>query len=373
MILKSNAKVFLWVYLLCLIISGTGFGDNLKFKRETLIETGPWTAPFYLPLKLGDYYYCFNNPIGELPFPQNMINLSYQGLAPSVDYFWALNSGNLVFFNRTKKIVFVLDIQKKKWKEYYPCNDMVKNLYNLWVGPNDEIYMNIGVSDKNINNGSVHNEIRKYSLSKSRFAANSEFMPIQIACYAPDMTVSPTDNLFISEMTYMTTRPNTGCELYNGKGAKLGRTAAQGNTVDGKMFNFRKTNPGESDILSILNFDQKGLFSKRVGEATYGRLHFKATIDSMIIIYGHRDREISPINMTVANVNSPFLLVFDPTSETITEIDLYQDLDTSYIYYSVSDISINYKGEIYAIFVYFNTPGKIIGNEKIVLYRWKRN
>jgi len=30
-------------------------------------------------------------------------------------------------------------------------------------------------------------------------------------------------------------------------------------------------------------------------------------------------------------------------------------------------------GEIYALVIYFNTPGEITGDEKIVLYKWHKD
>jgi hypothetical protein len=228
------------------------------------------------------------------------------------------------------------------------------------------------LSDKKTNQGGNHNEIRKYSLAESKYAGKLEFTPIRPPFFAPDIVISPTGNLFISEMNYLTTKKYVGCDIYNSKGIGRGHTNAQGNTIDGRYFNFQKTAPDEKDAFSILNFDKNGPLAQRIREATYGRYHFKATFDNLIIIYGHRDWSPTPIDMPVAYVNLPFLLIFDPVQETIINIDLTQDIDTSYIYYSVSDISINYKGEIYAIYVYFNDPGKITGKEKIVLYRWKR-
>lgn len=356
-----------------LLLFGLSFGDDLGFKRETVFEAMPWTASYYLPLKLGGYYSFSNNPIWPLPFPRDTINPSYRGLAPLVDYFWVLNSGGLVFFNRDKQIVFLLDVQRKKWKEYYPRDKMVNYVSNLWVGPNDELYLNVLLSDKKTNQGGNHSEIRKYSLVGSKYAGKLEFAPIRPPFFAPDIVISPTGNLFISEMNYLTTKKYVGSDIYSRKGIGHGHTNAQDNTIDGRYFNFQKTGPNEKDAFSILNFDKNGLLAQRIGEATYCRYHFKATLDNLIIIYGHRNKTLSPTGMPAAYINLPFLLIFDPVAEKITEIDISQDIDTLFVYFNVSDISINYKGEIYAIFVYFNTPGRITGNEKIVLYRWKRS
>jgi hypothetical protein len=54
-------------------------------------------------------------------------------------------------------------------------------------------------------------------------------------------------------------------------------------------------------------------------------------------------------------------------------LDLKKNTRPDYKYFNVADVSINYKGDIYAMYVYFNKPGMITGDEKIVLYRWRRN
>ncbi len=373
--MKSDAlyRIARFGLLSVLLLFRLGFGDDLGFKREIVFETKPWTSPYYLPLKLSNDYYSFtNNPIGELPYPPESRISGYSGIAPFVDYFWALNSGKLVFLNRSKKIVFVLDSKRKKWREYYPCKEPVDYLYNLWVGPNDEIYANIRIYEKIKKYGRVYDQLRKYNLTKSKLINQSEFAPIQTSGFMTDVTISPTGNLYISEMTYMTTKKFTHSQLYDRRGINCGETTAQDNTRDGVMFNFQKTVPSEKNAFTLLSFDKDGLLTKRINEADNKRYHFKATFDNLIIIYGHRNKTLSPTGMPAAYINLPFLLIFDQVAEKITEIDISQDIDTSYVYFSVSDISINYIGEIYAIFVYFNTPGRITGKEKIVLYRWKR-
>jgi hypothetical protein len=107
--MKSNhiSKVAaLWGLFIILFYFKIGDGKDLKFIRDTIIETTPWTGPYYLSLKLGGYYCFSNNPIWPLPFPRDTINPSYRGLAPSVDYFWVLNSGGLVFFTGISKSYF---------------------------------------------------------------------------------------------------------------------------------------------------------------------------------------------------------------------------------------------------------------------------
>jgi hypothetical protein len=373
--MKSNliVKVVLWGLLTSLLFYTPSFGKDLKYIRETVIETKPWTSPYYFPLKLNDYFYSFtNNPIGELPYPPESNGIPHRRVAPSVDYFWVLNSGKLVFLNRQNKLVFVLDPKNEKWKEYYPCKGTDNYISNLWVGPRDEIYMNVFINDANDNEFRSFGELEKYSLKSSRWDNKATFSPIRLPEYPPDIIISPTGNLFISEMNYLAMGQYTNSDNYNQYGSKLGQTSAQDNTRDGIMFNFQKTIPSEKNAFSIMNFDKNGLFSERIREATGGRYHFKATFDNLIIIYGHRNKSLTPIGLPAMSVDLPFIIVFDPASERISEIDLSENINTHFIYYSVSDISINYRGDIYAIFVYFNDPGVITGNEKIVLYRWKR-
>jgi hypothetical protein len=373
--MKSNfiVKVVLWGLLASLLCFKIGFGKDLKYIRETVIETKPWTSPYYFPLKLNDYFYAFtNNPIGESPYPHESNGIPHRRVAPSVDYFWALNTGKLVFLNRSKKIVFVLDPKSEKWKEYYPCESTDNYISNLWVGPRDEIYMNVNLKDTNNDRFHFYIELRNYSFKKSGWDNKATFSPIRLPEYPPDIIISPTGNLFISEMNYLAMGQCSKSDIYNQYGSKIGQTSAQDNTRDGIMFNFQKTIPSEKNAFSLMNFDKNGLLAERIREATGGRYHFKATFDNLIIVYGHRNKSLTPIGMPAMSIDLPFIIVFDPVSEEIMEVDLLKDIYTAYTYFSVSDISINYIGEIFAIFVYFNDPGVITGNEKIVLYRWKR-
>jgi hypothetical protein len=350
----------------------SGLNKSLVFKQEKLVETKPWTYPYYFPLRLNNNNYSFtNNPIGDLPYPANSLNIPRQQIAPFVDYFWALNTGKLVFFNRHNNIVFVLDLKKKGWKEYYPRIDTNSYILNLWVGPDDAIYICDQDYNRYYKNLRYPYLIRKYFLESSKPGPTLNFRPIKFTGYPINMIVTPTDNHIITEMDDMG-RTNFERPIFNTRGILLGHTKAEGNTCNGIRFNFQDDVPIESNAFSILSFDKDNLLRSRLREISSGRYHFKATFDNLIIIYGHRNKSLTPIGQPTAAIDLPFLIIFDPVSEQISEIDLSENINTHYIYYSISDISINYKGDIYALFVFYNKPGIITGDEKIVLYRWRR-
>ena len=41
-------------------------------------------------------------------------------------------------------------------------------------------------------------------------------------------------------------------------------------------------------------------------------------------------------------------------------------------YYNIGPLTADFKGDLYCFVVYFNAPGKITDDEKIVLYRWRK-
>ena len=65
--------------------------------------------------------------------------------------------------------------------------------------------------------------------------------------------------------------------------------------------------------------------------------------------------------------------IIDASSGDYEMIIPYDEcLDENYKYRTVASVDYNFKGEIYAMMLFYNTPMKVSDDDKIAIYRWTR-
>ncbi len=359
-----------------LLISGIMAGADIRSQltREVIFETGPGQAPYLMPLALqGSFFIDFslnrntyyNNDGGYSPAYSRQIG-------PSVGYFWALNNGNLVFINRRENLIYILDPVEGQYYKLAPISGLYTMLHYLWVGPDDEIYVAlIGGSESAAVQGylipfSSRSFPYDYKLFRFKKIENGYVLDkdakFPVFSHLPNrIRISPNNNLYVQKY------PQN--EIFNKNGKSIKSTSAMGQTQGWTEFIIQSNNYGLIEVTDIAGGEMimRDEFSRQIGNN-----NFKSTFDNHLILYFHSNHEFKTSDNGSVMVDVPFVMGKDLNTGTRYSIDLMECVRPDYKYFNVSDVSINYLGEIYAIVVYFNSPGRITGDEKIVLYRWRR-
>jgi hypothetical protein len=375
--MKINS-IFL-ILLLALILSGCKRNSEpsqqaqaklqeLSFSRETLIETRPWQRPYFFPLNLNRAHYDFtNNPNGQKAMPERNIPYANELGTPSVDYFWALNSGELAFLNNHFGVIYVLDYQQGRYLTFCPKLDPNELLGYLWSGPRDEFYLGIDdVSGKKTNNL----RIIKYAREGADFTQVGPYYPMSFINYSFGIRIAPDGDIYARGWGSCR---ETACQygVFNDSGRFIDCTCAEGITVGGLRFYYNDYLPFQFDKKSLITLDKDSLIAKLIFSPKYPQYNFKATFNNLIVTYKHRFFTQTIDRGATFYADLPAVVVLNASTGHSIEINLKDNPNGDYKYFNVSDVSINYKGEIYALFVYFDSPGQITGDELIVLYRWR--
>jgi len=342
---------------------------ELSFVRETLLAVHPWQRPFYLYLGTPYYHYQFSNAPEARESVLKQIDTTVNARwIPTAGYFWALNSGELIFFNEHYGKIYVLNLATSRYLEYCPPFGAEGSRRYLWVGPQDDIYLGTyGIEDAP--GRSVNNYLLvRYTRHPTDYEIDQTFNPAAFENVVSSFRVAPNGDIYVKDWGCKTDDGVPAISIFDRKGRYKKCTLAEGIISNGLRFNFGNSAPKESGVVSALLLDKDSLLAKRFTELGFHGFNFKATFDSLLIVYGHRHRTHTG-DMPV-DYDLPFVVVLDPSTGHSVEIDLDKCRIGDYKYFSVSDVSINYKGEIYALFVYFDAPGRITGDELIVLYRW---
>jgi hypothetical protein len=376
----SKAIIIFFVMLISLISQSSAQKPNrgLEYERETLFETKPWIAPYYLPLQYGQNSYHFehkgNSRLGVREMGQDTVS---EPLAPTVDYFWVLNSGELIFINNNQGImakgtVSLLDYKNGKWTDYIICDDYHNYFSNIWPGPNDELYFDYYSMKDKLNSFGLRFHLKKYDLNNSDWITEPAYSQIALAGPSEALRVAPSGDIYIKSGESQSTLGEYFYKVFGSGGRFKDSTTAEGITSDSITITFSNFHPREPGVHSISEFNKDGAVQKKINMMIKENYDFITTFDGLILIHSHWiwDRKTSDGKYFFTDL--PLVMTIDPSSRQSKEIHMEADPNDKYKYYNVADVGINYKGEIYALFVYFDNPYRITGDELIVLYRWTR-
>ena len=349
--------------------------DRLEFHRQKLFETKPWQKPLNFPLHLSYNYDVENrfrfslenrpplfNADGNTPVADNTNRI------PSTSYFWALNSGNLIFLNEQQETVYELDYKEGRWLTTKLDAGFVYGIRRLSVGPGDQIYVS-GTANANSDKSGFYSVINRYVWQDNMYVRDYTFK-IDEGKFVPQyLRISPDNWLYAFDWDMFSSRiPSV--RVFDEFGHFVKFTAAEGKTISGLEFNFKNTSTPGTDVVSVIQMDLDGNLYRLIPTAQFGGYNFKSTFNDYLIVYGHRANNNENPSGYRFQTDLPFVVALDLKNGHSVEIDLGKCRKRGYKYFNVADISINYKAEIYALVVYFNTPGVITGDERIILYRW---
>jgi hypothetical protein len=379
--MRTNIMIFIFFILLISLNSQSPAQNperGLEYERETLFETKPWIAPYYLPLQYGQNSYHFEHKeSGRLSAIEMGRDTVLEPLAPTVDYFWVLNSGKLIFMNNNQGIMAkgtlsLLDYKNGKWIDYMICDDYHNYFSNIWPGPKDELYFDYYSLKEKLNSYGLRFHLKKYDLNTSEWVTEPAYSQIAIAGPDEAVRIAPSGDVYIRSGESQSTPGEYFYKVFDSGGRFKDSTTAEGITSDSIAITFSSFHPKETGVHSIFQFNKDGAVQKKINMMIKENYDFITTFDGLVLIHSHWiwDRKTSDGKYFFTDL--PLVMAIDPASCQSKEIHLENDADDKYKYYNVADIAINYKGEIYALFVYFNNPYRITGEELIVLYRWTR-
>lgn len=356
MLATSDKIELLCAVFIAIIISASPAISQKIYQREVLSEIGINEMPLPLRISLDD----------ARPFAIQK-DVTY-GLIISGVSFCLNNIGKLITADHGAKEIIEHDFDTNRQIKFSPVSDYFNMMQIIRTGPNDEIYVELAASDTDGKNKSY--KLVRYSRTDSSYVLDKSFLLQEQKKPFADLRICPDYYIYYKnigksypESVFTSLAPNspkpttTGASCRNSNGNEL-------------CLETSKTESGNSS-LKILDARTKSVLAQFSNNKILIYPFLKATLDNKVIVIAPNTERIElPNNKSLVN-RIPTFLVFDLETGNVQEIatsDLARD---DYKYYSFSQISCNFLGDLLAVAVYFNNPGEITGDEKIVFYRWR--
>jgi hypothetical protein len=378
MITKSEFKLI--AILIFLAISAYGQeklpGSKLEISREIVFETKPACAPYYMPISLfwlTGVDFAPTENIDSIKAIHNKTSSS-RIQPPTTGYFWALNNDELAFINRRLGRVFVLDLRTGIYRDFDLKVGNYDRLSLLWVGPEDDIYAALSPSGRNQPPGvfETTDSVRLFRFERMNeiylYDDISHFESYGRLPYR--MRISPLNDLYVSGWSPKKL-PGSGNLVISKYGMELRLTRADGENLNGDEFKITSMYDRDYQVVKVANLKTGKFFMIEEIQGDSFRSNYKYCFNNNLIFYWHNFIDTGMDNGRILMVNRPSIFGTDINSGYHYLIDADALAREGYGCYTVSDVSINYNGDIYAIVIYFNSPGMITGDELIILYRWR--
>ena len=308
------------------------------------------------------------------------------------------NDGSLYFLGQNS--VIRLESSTREFSQIRVAGSDIQRPMGLWLGPEDEIYVRL------LESREFHEppgKIVRFIRGREGYRLDEDFnLPASLHHNKQHLgPIAPN-----GQMLFRSWDQNKA-QVYTPDGEFVKEAEAVGITSNGMEFRVVRTvdraNPGTLDSKGILRSRLWNTEVKGVPEATLFSItdsceycYKKATSTDEIVLtsltHVHEwlpDSAHLPIHEWLPDSAHPtihvwipprtHLVTFKPTILIINAADWsYQRIDTRelsrsyYAYFNVSGVDANFKGELFALVIYFNTPGKVEGTERVVLYKWVR-
>jgi len=352
-VVKNRLRVLIGV--LSFLIFCPDVYSETKYVCEAVFETAPGEDPYNIKI-------CMNQPSPFSAKPENPIQ-DYSILCPI--YFD--NKGRLI---RANKDITVYDVNADNNTIILPPMDEFNFRRIIRIGPEDDIFVELGKSG----NTPYQNNYKlvKYSNSNNEYIIDSSF--------STDIFTYPFRNLFISPDGYLFSLSRNSNEenryqtnIINPYGQVEKQANAICRTKNGTEF-YIETETLNTGIRKVKIIDENSnkIIFEYEGASISGYSFNKATRNNEIIFNGAFFEKID-LNGDLSKFNKkPLFIVCDLNSNMQNEISMSDYLCDGYHYFTIVKTDCNYLGELFALAVYFNSPGEITGDEKIVLYKWHR-
>jgi len=355
--------------------------SETKYVREVVFETEPNKEPYYLSINIGEMWPTGNdNMETDIPFSNRF----------TVD-----DKGNIYILKWDERKIIKLDINgnivseivfkaedKLEWKlingkKVFWAGVVAECRNDIFIGPDSSLYLSLEIRDhylidiiKFINN-------EKCYIDKGY---NITFVKSEMLRYSGcKLNISPDNKMFVPVKGKSSTAE---FDIYNQEGLLVKRTNYYTSTVDNKPVYLRfKKNRYEPDSTYFYEDRDSIVLNLDVSRSHYKGSLF-CTNDNRIIIISDNDHHARYEKMKIdkniyrrpVKLMQPKIQIVDINSGNINVLETKLECALEqYSEYSISDISINYMGDIYALVLYCNFPKEdSMAVEKIVLYKWHR-
>ncbi len=283
----------------------------------------------------------------------------------STSQYLSDNEDRLYFLNVSTQTIIVCELKSDNIDELPISVADYPLLKNYWLGPNDELYLWVAKRDK-IASRTFLNKLVRFINGNTGYSLDSQFDTFEYHNPPGLINISPRGDIYIERWTSPGAASSQYGKFHN-DGAYLGASDVVCKTIDGTEISLvrRTLGPGKSSS-SLLNYTN----NVTLYEVQFNIRTIRCTTNGSIIMRNWDYDKIPLADKNILQIDKPYVVVFDQQGNETT-IDPYEECANSdYSYHSVSCITSNYNGDIYATVVYFNIPGQITGDETIILYRW---
>ena len=352
------------IFIGLLSVTSVLAGD--EYVREVVFETHPYETPYRFRPVLGgqaNIDFAFENDYQTWQ-DRNSISSNKPLLSPGLGYFWALNNDKLAFINRREAKIHILNLQTNTYDYLEPRIGKYNNLELIWVGPEDDIFVQLQ-QGMNFRSRKLFRFVRE----------KNTYVYDDISDFPPEVNssrrirISPLNNLFVSDWHKT---PNNATSVYTCTGKQMGITSGDGENLKGQDYMFSSKNNGKYSTVSVTNLSTNSPILFEETKRLFNGFNYKYTFDNSLIIYSHYKDKLNIGKDSTLYVNYPSIFGknFDTNDHFL--IDTAELGRNDHRYFTISDVSINYEGEIYAFAIYFDHAGRIYGDELIVLYKWSK-
>jgi len=329
-----------------------------KYVREVVFETEPNEEPYNLDIS-------FNPPT---PFATKIGEGSRDITIPNSIYFD--NKVRLIKANYADNEIIVYDIEKNDYIKFKPILNEFNKMHIIGVGPKDDIFIELTKSGNTPYER--YYKLVKYTRLDNEYVEDSSFSTNIFAYRFRNLYISPDNYLFSSNCNSgegISWRTN----ILNPEGQLEKQSNAICRTKNGIEFYF-KTETLETKVEKVKIIDESSNVSISEYEVKNAFVYdlIKATFNNEVIFQAFNVERIDLNDDLYLLGEKPIFIVFDLDLNTQSKISISDCAREDFKYFSVSKIDCNYLGDLFAIVIYFNSPGKITGDEKIAFYKWHR-
>lgn len=351
---RCKITIIFFAGVLLAILLGVKAKSASNYARETVAVFDADKNPLGFSLTIGV----------PTPFqkPQQMIE------GHEFHHFSVDNNGSFYLLNSADNSISVYDSVLNDTRNRRLTLDDFGRLRYFWIGPENDIYALLGKRD-------VFHPT-KSTLKLSRFlnyekgiTEDEAFKFPEVDAFLGNLSIAPDKTIYIEERK----RSSTGNRLYTSFGPRaelLRSSIASGKTRNGLEFYLRHKKEDEHFMTEGIQIgdEQRSLFIIEGDGRDY-----KCTFDDEILILFQGYETLALVGDKYLRNNKPFIILVNAETKSLERIDLCNEIENmGYLYKNISCVDFNYRGDIYASVIYFNVPGTITGDEKLVIYRWRK-
>ncbi len=323
---------------------------------EPLIETYSEEEPY-------DFYIHFApNPFGP---PSKEMVASHQCTPFMID-----NEGNLLIRRYIENYISIIDLKTEEVSKLTPLAGSYKWIHTIQVGPNNGLYAWLKRDRKDL-----HSKVFRFARKDGEYILNRDAafpeFDWEIHCF----NISP-DNTIYCNQTDMSIRFGNKYDVLDENGNFLYESEAWCKTMNGLEFSVnleRRIGYPYQFILECKKVDDNKRFFVEYLDSSIDPHSTMCTFNDDIIFVVRKFEDLPLPGDRYLHAYYPAVIIISPETEDHQWLDLKFDCYLpEYAYFNFGIVRVNYLGDIFAQVIYYNIPGEILPDDKVIIYRWRR-